>query len=167
MFTGCRTYNVYAVRSSENFPRKNLFNTGTYTVCLLWSRAWIDCAARSSDNFQRKIFVVKKHYVFYEVGIDVLIQSGHLINFRKALSHMFRPFRLSGRSITCCCTVFFWTYSGADKSLAWPSSQSILFDGKNISLDASLVIRVYLNSTNIPPIMFINRIYENQNLLSL
>jgi uncharacterized membrane protein SirB2 len=42
---------------------------------------------------------------------------------------------------------------------------SILFDGKNISFDASLVI--YINSTNIPPIMIINRICENQNLLSL
>ena len=34
-----------------------------------------------------------------------------------------------------------------------------------ISFDASLVI--YINSTNIPPIMIINRIYEHQNLLSL
>ena len=41
----------------------------------------------------------------------------------------------------------------------------ILFDGKNISFDASLVI--YTNSTNIPPIMIINRIYETQNILSL
>ena len=41
----------------------------------------------------------------------------------------------------------------------------ILFDGENISFDASLVI--YINSINIPPIMIINRIYENQNLLSL
>ena len=56
-------------------------------------------------------------------------------------------------------------YRGADKSLAWPTSRYILFDGKNISFDASLVI--YINSTNIPPIMIINRIYEHQNLLSL
>ena len=41
----------------------------------------------------------------------------------------------------------------------------ILFDGENISFDASLVI--YINSTNIPPIIIINRIYETQNLLSL
>ena len=40
-----------------------------------------------------------------------------------------------------------------------------LFDGENISFDASLVI--YMNSTNIPPIMIINRIYERQNFLSL
>ena len=56
-------------------------------------------------------------------------------------------------------------YRGADKSLARPTSRCILFDGENISFDASLVI--YINSTNIPPIMIINRIYENQNLLSL
>jgi hypothetical protein len=56
-------------------------------------------------------------------------------------------------------------YRGADKSLARPTSQCILFDGENISIDANLVI--YINSTNIPPVMIINRIYENQNLLSL
>jgi hypothetical protein len=39
------------------------------------------------------------------------------------------------------------------------------FDGENISFDASLVI--YINSTNITPIMVINRIYENKNLPSL
>ena len=34
-------------------------------------------------------------------------------------------------------------YRGADKSLARPSSRCILFDGENISFDASLVI--YIN----------------------
>ena len=38
-----------------------------------------------------------------------------------------------------------------------------MFDGENISFDASLVM--YINSTNIPPIVIINRIYETQNLL--
>jgi hypothetical protein len=56
-------------------------------------------------------------------------------------------------------------YRGADKSLARPTTRCILFDGENISFDASLVI--YITSTNIPPIMIINRIYEIQNLLSL
>jgi hypothetical protein len=56
-------------------------------------------------------------------------------------------------------------YTGANKSLARPTSQCILFDGENISFDASLVI--YINSTNIPSIIIINRIYETQNLLSL
>jgi|SRR5215475_9764495 len=40
---------------------------------------------------------------------------------------------------------------------------SILLDGENISFDASLVM--YMNSTNIPPTMIMNRMYENQNLL--
>ena len=53
----------------------------------------------------------------------------------------------------------------ADTSLARPTSRCILFEGENISFDASLVI--YINSTNIPPIMKINGIYEHQNLLSL
>jgi len=56
-------------------------------------------------------------------------------------------------------------YRGADKSLAWPTFRCILFEGENISFDASLVI--YINSTNIPPNMIINRIYEHQDLLSL
>ena len=57
----------------------------------------------------------------------------------------------------------------ADKSLARPTSRCILFDGENISFDASLVIYIYIYiySTNIPPIMIINRIYEHQNPLSL
>ena len=60
-------------------------------------------------------------------------------------------------------------YRGADKSLARPTSRCILLDGENISFDASLVkyIYIYIYSTNIPPIMIINKIYENQNLLSL
>ena len=62
-------------------------------------------------------------------------------------------------------------YRGADKSLARPTSRCILFDDENISFDANLVIythtHVYINSTNIPSIMIINRIYEHQNLLSL
>jgi hypothetical protein len=60
---------------------------------------------------------------------------------------------------------------GADKSLAMPISRYILFDGENISFNASLVIYIYIYiyiySTNIPPIMIINWLYETQNLLSL
>ena len=57
-----------------------------------------------------------------------------------------------------------WPYvSMFDKSLARLTSRCILFDSENISFDASLVIY----STNIPPIMIINKIYETQNLLSL
>jgi len=58
-----------------------------------------------------------------------------------------------------------WFYRGADKSLARPTSRCILFDGENTTFDASLVI--YINSTNIPPIMIINGIYEHKNLLSM
>ena len=58
-----------------------------------------------------------------------------------------------------------YLYRGADKSLARPTYRCILFDSENISFDASLV--TYMNSTNIAPIMIINRIYETQNPLSL
>jgi hypothetical protein len=56
-------------------------------------------------------------------------------------------------------------YRIADKSLARPTSRCVLFDGENISFDASLFI--YINSNNIPQIMIINKIYEHHNLLSL
>ena len=52
--------------------------------------------------------------------------------------------------------IFSPVYQGADKSLAQPTSRCILFGGENISFDVSLVI--YINSTNIPPIMVINRV---------
>jgi hypothetical protein len=61
--------------------------------------------------------------------------------------------------------IYPYNYVSADKSLARPTFRCILFDGENISFDAILVI--YVNSTNIPPIMIINRIREHQNLLSL
>ena len=35
-------------------------------------------------------------------------------------------------------------YRGANKSLARPSSRCILFDGENISFDASLLIYIYI-----------------------
>ena len=53
---------------------------------------------------------------------------------------------------------YYYYYRGAYKSLSRPTSRCILFDGGNISFDANLV--TYINSTNIPPIMIINRIYE-------
>ena len=59
---------------------------------------------------------------------------------------------------------YYYYYRGADKSLARPASWCILFDGENISFDASLVLFIYIY---IPPIMITNRIYEHQNLLSL
>ena len=56
-------------------------------------------------------------------------------------------------------------YRGADKPLARPTSRCIMFDGENISFDASLAI--YTNSTNIPPIMIINKIYETQSSVAV
>jgi hypothetical protein len=44
-------------------------------------------------------------------------------------------------------------------------AKDLLFDGKNIF--RLMPVLLYINSTNIPLIMIINRIYENQNLLSL
>jgi hypothetical protein len=67
-----------------------------------------------------------------------------------------------GRIYKCASVVLLYKCRCADKSLARPTSRCILFDGENISFDASLVICI--NSTDIPPIMIIHRIYEPQNL---
>ena len=54
----------------------------------------------------------------------------------------------------CRGSILLPNYRGADKTLAQPTSRCILFDGENFSFNASVVI--YINSTNIPPIMIIN-----------
>ena len=81
------------------------------------------------------------------------------------LSYMFRAYLGQSSGGTTVCIQQLVLTRGADKSLARTTSRYILFDGENISFDASLVI--YINSTNVPPIVIINRIYETQNLLSL
>ena len=58
------------------------------------------------------------------------------------------------------------TYSGADKSLARPTYRFIFLMVK-IFLFMLVLFYIYINSTNIPPIMIINRIYVTQSLLSL
>ena len=47
------------------------------------------------------------------------------------------------RARVCVC-VCVCMYRGADKSLTRPTSRCILFDGENISFDASLVIYIYI-----------------------
>ena len=39
-------------------------------------------------------------------------------------------------------------YRGAHKSLARPTSRCVLFDGENISFDASLVLYIYIYKLN-------------------
>ena len=56
-------------------------------------------------------------------------------------------------------------YKGADKSLARPTSQCILFDGDNISFDASTVR--YINIASIPPIMIINRTSKSKSSVTV
>ena len=97
-------------------------------------------------------------------------QEGNKLQRQKVLMFIYPIYNHNWRDIS---TIYIYNKTsikrnilrGADKSLALPTSRYILFDGENISFDASLVI--YINSTNIPPIVIINRIYEHQNLLSL
>jgi hypothetical protein len=53
---------------------------------------------------------------------------------------------------------------GADKSLARPTSRCIFL---MVRIFLFMLVFIYIYSTNISPIMIINRIYEHQNLLSL
>ena len=80
-----------------------------------------------------------------------------LLNVSKFLPHQTVPHSISE------------SYRSADKSLNRPTSRWVLFDGKNISFDASLVIYiyVYINSNNIPQIVVINRIYETQSSVAV
>jgi hypothetical protein len=93
----------------------------------------------------------------YSSSSNLLSSEGQA--FRQSLSNSLKP--QSCYSLQFSCKY----YRGADKSLARPTYRCILFDAENISFDTSFVI--YINSTNIPPIMIINGIYETQNLLSL
>jgi hypothetical protein len=65
-------------------------------------------------------------------------------------------------------------YRGADKSLAQPTSRCIclmvrIFRSMIVLLYIYIYIYIYIykSSTNSPPIMIIDKIYENQNLMSL
>jgi hypothetical protein len=94
---------------------------------------------------------------------DALWSSKGLLIYSEKRSN--RTYVNEGNMINFRDVCYYSDYGGADKSLARPTSRCILFDGENISFDASLVI--YVNSTNIPPILIINMIYETQNILSL
>jgi len=62
-----------------------------------------------------------------------------------------------------------WYYVYIRKGSVIEVMINILFDGENIPFDASIVIYIYIciyiYSTSIPPIMIMNRRYENQKLL--
>ena len=47
-----------------------------------------------------------------------------------------------GRSLQIVGARLYCIYRGADKSLARPTSRCVLFDGENITFDASLVLYI-------------------------
>ena len=55
---------------------------------------------------------------------------------------VFGTLRIFTATVRCPATSHL--YRGADKSLARPTSRCVLFDGENISFDASLVIYIYI-----------------------
>jgi hypothetical protein len=95
--------------------------------------------------------------VFTLTGRSVFLQF-----YTKLMKRLYIPVQQPELPKDCSCKMsvhtLLWntelrTYRGADKSLARPTSRCILFDGENISFDASLVIYIY--STDIPPTMII------------
>ena len=101
--------------------------------------------------------------VIYKLTADLI--NGEIQWFQCEQIQCITEYEARGKIIWAAGWMIQTNYRAADKSLVWPTSRCILFDGENISFDASLFICI--NSTNISPIMIINRIYETQNLLSL
>jgi hypothetical protein len=113
-----------------------------------------DCEPTSKRSLRSR----KEHFMFRSTTGE----TKRLVRFSLNLAWQY----LKEHCLRCVrflkvCSVIVMLYRGADKSLARPNSRCILFDGENISFDASL----YIYSTNIPPIMIINRMYETQDLL--
>jgi hypothetical protein len=71
------------------------------------------------------------------VGFEPIISAGE----RPKTYALERAATGTGRLETLPC-LNKWFYLGADKSLARPTSRCILFDGQNISFDASLVMYI-------------------------
>ena len=127
-----------------------------WLTAYVWHGHNISASVRIVDFFKGNVMFYSRTSAFQKSVLPLLIVSVAVARLNPLVLWHFRyPITLGWRM----------SIPGADKSLARPISRCILFDGENISFDASLVI--YINSTNIPPIMVINRIYETQNLLSL
>jgi len=114
------------------------------------------------------IGLLTRRTAFYSLPVHVSCVV-YLVTMEEIFLQVFSFYPLNNIPATipvlACLQASAEVYRSADKSLARPTCRCSLFDGENISFDASIVI--YINSINIPPIMIINRTYETQNLLSL
>ena len=104
------------------------------------------------------LFYIYIHTYMYSTSIPPIMIINRIYEHQNLLSLQLVSFLFGLRTYQHPL----YTYRGADKFLAQPTFRCILFDGENISFDASLVVYVYINSTNIPPIVIIKRIYEYQ-----
>ena len=147
---------ITATLFSENLCTKRLHLCACVSVraCvshdILWSTL---CSARSlqywslwdKKKFRRQL---TGHFGFSAVFQDLYLFIPRLLT---------KPLMMFCEHWSKCNNYKFlllWKqYGGADKSLTRLTSRCILFDGENISFDASIVLWIY--STNIPPIMII------------
>jgi hypothetical protein len=73
------------------------------------------------------------------IYITDLINVRKMVHIKILLLLLVHPASFPNK-IQCIHLINLATYLGSDKPLARPTSQCILFDGENISFDASLVI---------------------------
>ena len=94
------------------------------------------------DKYNKTLYEVSKSFLFHN-----LKKKSYTKTIRSTLFNYVPLVLLT----SCTFSIFSSTipnahflYKGADKSLARPTSRCILFDGENISFDASLVIYIYI-----------------------
>jgi hypothetical protein len=116
-------------RTSKNFP------LGTRTIEWISQLTFQSLVVYTTCCTIMKVLFVEKYV--YALNMTATLEA---ICFLKENKYL-----ISNKNTLCSPRgrnrVFM--YRGADKSLARPSPQCILFDGQNISFDASLVLCIY------------------------
>ena len=156
----------------ENYLNCNHFSEPDYWQfrATVKSLCWLSFYRGTDKSLARPNF----RYILFDgenISFDAILLYIYIYIYIYIYSTNIPPIMIINRiyeiQIFCRCSLFLPGRAkdlsaprGTDKSLAQPTSRCILFDGENNSFDACLVL--YVNSTNIPTIMIVNRIYETQ-----
>jgi hypothetical protein len=112
---------------------------------------WIDCLKNVA--FLYPLFTLGFHINQVSCKIYKNVKTEHLIEKQKSLC-ILQVVNFKYAAVYRCCNLWKFAtckfefckyllyYKGADKPLARPTSQCILFDGENILFDASLVLYI-------------------------